>query len=168
MTHRRSRGPKAIAELVRPALEPVVAKRGFTQASLLLDWPAIVGERLASLCQPVRLQWPPRGPKSDLSRAEPAILWLRVAAGRGLDVHYQAPALVERVNAHFGWRCVAKVAIRPEPMQPPRAARPATPPDPAAIARAMRYASSIGDEGLRQAVTRLGAAVLSQARGKRP
>ena len=90
----------------------MLAKRGLSQASLILDWAAIVGARTAALCEPARLQWPPRGPKTDPAKAGPATLWLRVAPGRALDIQYQGPVIVERVNAHFGWRCIAGVKIR--------------------------------------------------------
>jgi hypothetical protein len=161
------KGPRRIGDLVRPALEPIVAKRGLTQSSLLLDWQTIVGERLAAWCQPARLQWPPRGPKSDLSTSEPATLWLRVAAGRGLDVHYHGGAIMERVNGHFGWRCVSKIAVRPEPMRalsPP--ALPAEP-DAVSVAVAAGLTKAIDDERLRDAMTRLGAGVIAEARHKR-
>lgn len=158
------KGPKRLADLVRPALEPVLAKRGLSQASLVLDWSAIAGARFAALCEPARLQWPPRGPKSDASRGTPAILWLRVAPGRALDVQYQAPALIERVNAYFGWRCVAAVKVAPEPKRS-SAAVPAFPEhDPGALARAGIIAGRIEDDRLRGALTRLGAGVLSPRR----
>ena len=156
------KGARRLADLVRPALEPVLAKRGLSQASLILDWAAIVGARTAALCEPARLQWPPRGPRTDPSKAGPATLWLRVAPGRALDIQYQAPVIVERVNAHFGWRCVAAVKFAPEPK---RAAAPAAgkrPVNPQARIQAAEMTRNVADEGLRAALARLGAGVLTE------
>ena len=155
------RGPRRLADLVRPALEPVLAKRGLSQASLILDWPAIVGARTAALCEPARLQWPPRGPRTDMAKAGPAILWLRVAPGRALDIQYQAPVIVERVNAHFGWRCVASVKFAAEAKRATRSLPGIRPIDPQARTQAAAMTRHVADEGLRLALTRLGAGVLT-------
>lgn len=155
-------GARSLADLVRPALDPVLAKQGLSQTSLILDWTDIVGGRIAALCEPARLQWPPRGPKTDPSRLGPAMLWLRVAPGRGLEVSHHAPIIVERVNAHFGWRCVDKVAVRPEPKRL-KPKQPVPPPErPEARAQAARMTQRVEDAALRDALTRLGAAVLSR------
>ncbi len=157
---RRASSAKALADLVRPALAPLLAKRGLSQASLMLDWEAIVGARHAQWCEPSKLQWPPRGPKTDAGNSGPATLWLRVTPGRALDVQYAAPALIDRVNAHFGWRCIAAVKIAP---QPKRARAPVTvdvPDDPVAKRRAATLTKDVEDAALRDALTRLGTGVL--------
>ena len=51
---------KPLAELVNRALDPLIARRGFGEATLLTQWDMIVGARIGALCQPMRLNWPPR------------------------------------------------------------------------------------------------------------
>ena len=152
-----------LADFVARALDPLVAKQGFAGSNLLLHWDDIVGERLAAVCRPVRLAWPPRGPKRDPSAPlEPATLVVLTEGAFALELQHQAPLLIERVNAHLGWRCVHRLQIRQgrlavaTPREKPRR-RP--PPDPA---QAEALAGNIGDEALRDAVARLGAAVLDQ------
>lgn len=163
---RRAYRAKPLAEFLPDTLDPLVAKLGMSQATLVLDWAEIVGERLAAVCEPARLRWPPRGPKTDPTKAtEPATLMLRVAQGMGLEIQHLAPVLIERVNAHLGWRCVGRIALRAEPFTPRRkAARKAAPVDPRARAEAERLAEGIEDEGLKAALTRLGAAALAEKR----
>ncbi len=163
---RRRASAKPLAEFLSDALDPLVAKLGMSQATLVLDWAEIVGERLAAVCEPARLRWPPRGPKSDPTKAaEPATLMLRVAPGMGLEIQHLSPVIIERVNAHLGWRCVGKVALRAEPFAPRRrTARKPPPVDPRARAEAERLAQGIEDEALRAALTRLGAAALTEKR----
>ena len=163
---RRRASAKPLAEFLSDALDPLVARLGMSQATLVLDWAEIVGERLAAVCEPARLRWPPRGPKSDPTKAaEPATLMLRVAPGMGLEIQHLSPVLIERVNAHLGWRCVGKVALRAEPFSPKRKTqRKPSPVDPRARAEAERLSQGIEDEALRAALTRLGTAALSEKR----
>ena len=164
---RRNPRVRQLADFLPAALDPLVAKLGMSQATLVLDWAEIVGERIAAQCEPARLRWPPRGPKTDPSKAsDPAVLQLRVAPGFGLEIQHLAPLIIERVNAHLGWRCVAKITLRQEPFQPKRkAVRRPSPVDPRARKEAEALAEGIDDEGMRAALVRLGAAALSERRG---
>lgn len=163
---RRKASAKPLAEFLSDTLDPLVARLGMSQATLVLDWSEIVGERLAAVCEPARLRWPPRGPKSDPTKAsEPATLQLRVAQGMGLEIQHLGPVLIERVNAHLGWRCVGKIALRAEPFTPRRKPSPRRGPvDPRAKAEAERLAQGIEDDALRAALTRLGTAALAEKR----
>jgi hypothetical protein len=163
---RRKPSAKPLSHFLPEALDPLVAKLGMSQATLILDWSEIVGERIAAICEPARLRWPPRGPKTDPTKAaEPATLMLRVAPAFGLEVQHLAPIIMERVNAHLGWRCVGRIALRQEPFQPRRRAPPKPRPiDPAAKAQAEALAAGVEDENMRAALVRLGAAALSERR----
>jgi hypothetical protein len=159
--------PVPLADLVGGAVDPVLAKLGFSQSSLILHWDDIVGERIASSCEPIKLQWPPRPAKrADDSAIEPATLVLRVSGAMALDVQHEAPQLIARVNAHLGWRAVGKIAIRQGPLT--RAAKPQRrpPPDPRAVARAEKAVAGVEDEALRKALVELGARALGGPPGK--
>lgn len=154
-----------LADLVAQALGPALARQGFGEADLILHWEDIVGARLAGWSEPIKLQWPPRGPRRNLEAdVEPAILVVRVEGAFALELQHLAPIVVERVNSHLGWRCVGRLALRQGPLErsrlPPR--KPAAP-SAAARAAAARAVEGIADPGLRDALVRLGAAVLSTA-----
>lgn len=159
---------RPLADLVLEKLDPLVARQGFGEASLLMQWPAIVGARLAGVCEPEKLQWPNRGRKASPDRPqEPATLTLRVEPGFGLEVQHLAPVIVERVNGHLGWRCVGRIALRQQalgsgPASSPR--RPPPPPDPAARARAQAATEGVAEEGLRAALVNLGERTLAAPR----
>ena len=157
---------RALAEFLPTTLDPLVAKLGMSQASLLLNWEEIAGPGLAEVCEPIRLKWPPRGPKTAVGRGDPATLALRVTPGFALDIQHLAPALIARVNAHLGWRCVDRIAIRQEALtRKHKPARPAFVVTPAAAAKARALAQAVEDEALKDALTRLGAAVFSRTGG---
>jgi hypothetical protein len=174
-------GSKPLGELVNRTLDPLIAKQGFSETALLTRWDAIVGTRIGALCQPIRLNWPPRprgksrtgeargaeareaGAGRSRDEAGAATLVLRVEPGFGLDIQHSGNAIMERVNTFLGWRCVARIAFKQEPLQ--RAAqkrREPPPPDPQARERASEIAEGLGDEALKAALVRLGEHVLSK------
>lgn len=168
---------RPLAEYVLRELDPLVAARGFSEASLLMCWREIVGARIARICAPAALQWPPRprgkaasdpaAPKrKEKTPRDPATLVLRVDPGFGLEAQHFAPIIIDRVNAHLGWRCVARIALRQEPPTPASASRRPTanrppPPDAAARARAIKATEGVAEEGLRAALVRLGERALA-------
>ena len=135
------------------------------EASLVTHWREIVGAAIAAYARPIQLQWPPRGSKRDPDQAgAPAILVLRIDGAFALEAQHAAPTIVARVNAHLGWRCVARLAFRQGPL--PALAQPRTrppPPSARAMTAAREFAGGIQDEALREALARLGARVIDAA-----
>jgi hypothetical protein len=159
------RGAKALAEFMPEIIEEALAARGLSEASLVADWPAIVGESIARYARPIQLQWPPRATKRDPEAPiAPSTLVLRVDGAFALEAQHSAAIIVARVNAHLGWRCVEKVAFRQGPLPPLRQERRSlAAPSADAEAEASEAASSVEDEALRAALTRLGARAIDQA-----
>lgn len=153
-----------LADFVEGAIHPVLARQGFSQSDVILHWEEIVGARLAQYSEPLRIVWPARAAKRDpLAAAESATLVVRVAGAFAIEAQHLAPVILERVNAHLGWRCVGRLQLRQGPVSGKKAApvrRP--PPDPEALARATDLSAGIADEALRKALTRLGGAVLTR------
>ena len=159
------RGAKALAEFMPEIIEEALAARGLSEASLVADWPAIVGESIARYARPIQLQWPPRAAKRDPEASiAPSTLVLRVDGAFALEAQHSAAIIVARVNAHLGWRCVEKVAFRQGPLPPLRQERRSlAAPSADAELEASKAASSVEDEALRTALTRLGARAIDQA-----
>jgi len=160
----KHRGAKPLAAFVPAIIEPALAARGLSEASLIADWPAIVGETIARYARPIELRWTPRAPRRDPDAPlAPSTLVLRVDSAFALEAQHSAPVIVTRVNAHLGWRCVEKIAFRQGPL--PRAKekpRPSPAPSPEAHASAMKAASAVEDGDLREALTRLGARAIDR------
>ncbi|WP_395665516.1 DUF721 domain-containing protein [Methylocella sp.] len=154
----RRRGPRPIADLIASAMDKTLARRGFSQAGVLLYWDEIVGERIAAVSQPLSLNWPPRG-----RAGAAATLSVRVEGGFALEMQHLSGVILEKVNAHLGWRCVDRLQLKQGPLErrAPPAPRPAPPP-PEIVTAAAAAACAIDDEALRDALTRLGAHVLSR------
>ncbi|MGH7090526.1 MAG: DUF721 domain-containing protein, partial [Stellaceae bacterium] len=127
----------------------------FAVAQLVTEWAAIVGPDWAEKMAPERLSFPP-GERRD------GTLHLRVAPALALEVQHRAPLLLERINGFFGYGAVARLKLVQGPL--PRASRPKRP-DPPVLPAAEKAAldrrlAGIEDEELREALRRLGTAVL--------
>ena len=158
--------PRPLADLIGAALHPVLAKQGFGESAIILNWEEIVGLPIGQACEPIKLQWPPRnGTFGPDALPEPAVLVLRVEGYFAIELQHLVPLVIERVNAHFGWRCIAKLSLRQAPLlrntrQKPRLPRPI---NPEALAMAQISAAAIDEGPLREALIRLGTCVLGQS-----
>ncbi|HEX8166004.1 MAG TPA: DciA family protein [Beijerinckiaceae bacterium] len=157
--------PKPLADFIDACLGPALARQGFAASDVIVAWPEIAGERLAAWSRPIKLEWPRRGRPDPDARPEPAALVVRVESAFALEMQHLAPLLVERINAHYGWRCVGRIVLKQGPVPRPKA-KPKLPAELPAEDRE-RLAEKIRGveaEPLRAALDRLGAAVVGSAR----
>ena len=145
---------RPLAELIGPALDPVIRKRGLARAELLAWWPDIVGEAYAGRTLPDRIRWPRDGGA--------AVLVLKCDPALALQLSYETAQIRERLNTFLGYAAVGAVKIIQHPVGAPvaRAAPgPGISPEGAA-----RLEHSIGgmDEPLRDAFRQLGRQVLAR------
>ncbi len=170
-TASKYKGPKtfALADLIAKAMDPVLAKQGFGAADIVLHWDEIVGERLARVCEPIKLQWPARPPKAPPGQPlDPASLLVRVESGFAIELQHVSPLVIERVNMHLGWRCIGRILLRQGPVGTQKRVVRAKPvDDPEACAEAARQSAGVEDEGLRAALTRLGSRIIADKRSTR-
>lgn len=150
----RRRPARPLSQLTSQVLAGAFAKQGFASSELVTRWPDIVGPEIAAHAEPVKLQWP-RGAEGDPQ--EPATLVLRVEGPAAIEIQHLAGVILERVNRFFGWPATARIALRQAPIRrrEPRRVKSADPDRAAKIAATL----PIEDEGLKQALGRLGAAI---------
>lgn len=161
--------PKPLADFLDSCLDRAMAAAGFAGTDVIVSWPDIVGERLASFSQPIKMDWPRRqGAAGRDGRPEPAALVVRVEGAFAIEMQHMAPVIVERVNAHYGWRCVGRLVLKQGPVR--RAAPDKAPEFKLDEGERRRVAGALGpiaEEPLRQALDRLGTAVLATERRSR-
>jgi hypothetical protein len=148
---------RPLSQLVAKTISDAFAKQGFASTGLVTHWEEIVGSEIAAYAEPMRMQWPRRVHEEE---PDPATLTLRVEGPVALEIQHLSGTIVERVNRYFGWRAVGRIVIRQAPLAR-RAKKKVRPPAPdaVAVARVAASMSDIADEGLRDALARLGAAV---------
>ncbi len=154
-----------VAALTRKAFE----KYGFSAATLITDWPAIVGQDLSRQTAPEKLKWPrapemPGAPPGADAAPTPkarqgAVLFIRVEGPRALEIEYKRAQIAERINAYFGYRAIAEIRIIQAPLPKPVARKrvEVTAADKVSL-------PSVADDDLRTALEKLGAGIRAKKR----
>jgi hypothetical protein len=152
------RGLRSLAATLPPITAPIFKTRGFAEAGILTDWPAIVGDMLGRRTLPERIAFP-RGAKRD------GTLHITCESAFAPELLHLAPQVIERINGYFGYPAVAQLKILHGrvPQPPARRRQPAgvaENPAPYVAENPAHYEdSSIDDDALRAALARLGAAI---------
>lgn len=145
-----------LAGLISAVLDPAARRRGFAVASLLSDWPAIVGPPLARRCHPMRVEYAP-------GRRGKGVLLLHVGSAAAVEVQHSAREIIDRINTYFGYPAIRQLRLLQVPMQVPMHApapvRIVKPPNPKLEAVLAERVRRIEDEELQAALMALGRAV---------
>ena len=134
------------------------ARYGFAYAEVIARWPEIVGEDLARVSRPDRIRWPHGAASEKLG----GTLIVGAAPGRALELQYEVPRIIERVNRFHGHGAIAAVKVitlasfPPSPPKTPQAPIKAIP---------VQLVAPISDEGLKAALLQLGASVAGRSAG---
>jgi hypothetical protein len=148
---------RAIGAMLPKVAGAALGKNGIAEAQLLQHWAAIVGERLAQATCPEKLVFS-QGERRD------GTLRLSVAPGFAPEIQHGEPVLLDRINGFFGYRAVARLAL-----QQTLSARHRAPPGPRPLQSGEAAAledsvAAVGDEQIRAALRRLGAAIAGNER----
>jgi hypothetical protein len=147
--------PRPLSDFLGATLNDTLKSQGFASSEILARWSEIAGPEIAAHSEPMKITWPRRG---DEGTAEPATLVLRVEGPAALEIQHLSAVILERVNRFFGWQAIGRIALRQAPLRRRSKRAAPAPPDPETAAR-IAGTLPIGDEDLRQALGRLGAAI---------
>lgn len=152
---RFSFGPRPVSALVAPLVRPAFRRRAPATVQVLADWDAIVGPSIAAIATPLRLS----GGTLSLACAGPA----------AMELQHVTDALLGRINGHLGQVAVQRLRFVQATGAVPRAGagpRPAADPSAKAQSLASRAVAGLPQGELRDALERLGRAVLTNAAGR--
>ena len=137
-------GPRAIGALVPGLVKPAFSKRAPATAQVVADWELIVGPAIAGVSVPRKLF--------------SGTLAIACSGPMALELQHLAPQLIERINRHLGKTAVTRLRF----IQDAPPVRIATrPPRPAAVAKARAAVAGLPAGDLRDALEKLGRAVLA-------
>ncbi len=143
-------GPRPIGALVPTVTRPVFRRHSPAAAQIIADWPLIVGERVASMTTPRRLD---RG-----------TLTIGCAGPTAMDLHYVGQELISRINAHLGGQPVTALRFTQAGMPPRPLGARKQPPE--AVAEAEAAVAHLPAGELRDALAALGRVVLGRQRAR--
>ena len=157
---RKGARPVPVGDIAGDILDPVMRRRAGISIGLVQSWDEIVGPDLAAMTRPEKLAWPRRAHEDD--PFEPAALVIACEGFAALRVQHETGEILSRINAFLGFAAVGRIRIVQKPVvreeQAKRAApRPLTPDEDRRVAE---VTAAIEDEGLRNALERLGRSVI--------
>ena len=99
----RANKMKRLSTMIDPIIAPSAKARGFAIGRILSHWHDIVGD-MASWCRPDTVSFP-RDSRTD------GTLKLQIASGRGPQAQAMSDLIIDRVNAHFGYRAINRISL---------------------------------------------------------
>ncbi|MBN8530541.1 MAG: DUF721 domain-containing protein [Alphaproteobacteria bacterium] len=150
----KRKGMLRLGDALPAVTTPAFKKLGFHEARLVRDWPAIVGESLASQSRPQRLTFP-RDKKTD------GILRVEASPGFALEMQYMESTILERIAAYFGFRAVSRLQIKQAfDFHMPATAKPKPHAAPVTLPEALHDQLNVtSDDALRKALAALATGV---------
>ena len=94
---------KRLSTMIDPMIAPSAKARGFAIGRILSHWHDIVGD-MSSWCRPDTVSFP-RDSRTD------GTLKLQIASGRGPQAQAMSDLIIDRVNAHFGYRAINRISL---------------------------------------------------------
>ena len=159
---RRKRGFERAASLLESRVRRAGESRGFAVSRLLTHWAEVVGPDVARVCRPVEVSY---------GRGFGATLTVLTTGAEAPMLEMQKDTIRERVNGCYGYAAIQKLRITQTAatgFSEGRAsfdhAPKVKPGAPKVTAEVKEAANGVEDQKLRQALERLGANVLSQAK----
>ena len=165
MTGKRHNGNAVpVSDLASGILDPVLRRRAGITVGLVQSWDEIAGGRLSATTRPERIVWPRRMHEDD--PFQPGTLVVACEGMAALHLQHETGEVIARVNAFLGFSAIARLKIVQKPVA--AAAKPRPAPRNLSGAQTARLAgivSGIEDDGLREALARLGRSVMGERRG---
>ncbi len=157
-------GFKPATGLLQGRIRAASETRGFAESRLLTHWSDIVGDRVAAIARPVEVTYA----KGGLG----ATLTMLTTGAQAPMLEMEKLRILERVNACYGYRAIARIRITQTAPTGFAEGRVAFDPAPKAAAAqtaavmqaAAQVAEPVHDEGLRAAIQALAVNVLARKR----
>lgn len=100
---------RTLSTLIDAVAKPHLKKDGYYFATLMLDWPKIVGDTISDNTIPLRLMFP-KGQGSG------ATLTLQVNPAASLIIGFQSGIILEKIAAFYGKRLVNSITLNQSPI----------------------------------------------------
>ncbi len=91
----------AASEGARQLTAGALARAGFSDSTLVLRWAEIVGDELARVARPIKLQ----------SDRDGAVLTLKCEPGAVVFLQHETRSLIQRLNAYLGANRIARLKL---------------------------------------------------------
>ncbi len=100
---RKSRGFVRTGGILSRQIRKASEKRGFVETRLLTHWAEFVGETIANIAQPVKVNYAREGLGATLT--------ILSTGANAPILQMQLPTIIERVNACYGYSAISRIKI---------------------------------------------------------
>ncbi len=162
--HKRKFKLSQAGTLVRGQIRDAASSRGFAQSKVLTHWAEIAGPEFAQIARPIEVSYGRGG--------FGATLLVLTTGAYAPVLEMQKEQLRARVNSSYGYNAISRIRITQTAPQgfaegrveftPKSQSWEPKPPSAEACARAAQDTKDVADDGLRAALERLGAHILSK------
>lgn len=97
----RTRRSLKLSDVLRGVTAPLLDGKDITAGRLLMEWPAVVGDKIAAVTAPVKCA----------RRKDSAVLHVAVSAAHALEIQHMEPFILERISCYFGYQAVTKLQL---------------------------------------------------------
>lgn len=157
------KGVKQISEVANGIIDPVLARRAGINTALLGSWDEIAGEDFADCTRPEKIAWARRGGAGEDGGYQPGVLTIACEGARALFLTHAQGELIQRINGFFGFPAVHQIRIVQKPVSTAfKRSRKPVPLKGEAARKLESMMAGIEGDKLRQAIERLGTAVLGK------
>lgn len=100
---RRTGDLTGMQSVLFPLAKKMLGKKAFIEADVICSWNEIVGDRIAELSKPIKIDFAREGRNN-------GVLWIEVASGAvALEMHSKTNILLEKINTFFGYAAVHQI-----------------------------------------------------------
>lgn len=100
---RKSRGLVQTGSILAKQIRKISEKRGFVETRLLIHWAEIVGDTIAKIAHPVKVNYQREGLGATLT--------ILTTGANAPILQMQLPSIIARVNACYGYSAISKIRI---------------------------------------------------------
>ena len=149
--------PRTLSTLIDTVAKPHLKKGGYYFATLMLDWPKIVGDTISDNTMPLRLIF-------QKGQGAGATLTLQVNPAAALMVGFQSGIIIEKIAAFYGKRLVGSITLNQLPIaiKQKKKKRINTPKEHKLSSNITDTIHKIENQELQEALERLGAEIINQ------
>lgn len=101
---RHSKDLESLGNIFIPIMRGVLSAEDFVEADIMLHWLDVIGEEIASFCNPLKTRF---NVKENIRT-----LYVEVPVGGfALELRHKENYILEKINAYFGYKAVHKLNI---------------------------------------------------------
>lgn len=95
---------ESIGSVFMPIVKGIISSDDLVEIDLILKWQDVIGEEIATFCNPIKASFNPKTNIRTLNVEVPV-------GGFALELQHREQYILDKINAYFGYKAVQKLTI---------------------------------------------------------